>query len=140
MPIWIFIYLLLFYFIFLEGGGGLAGWGALCVVLSYISSCMGMCFQYFYFIIIFICYVVIFVLIWKFDVSFLSHTRDYTPDCIQISMIYLYFSFFWRAALAWFLPYEGLYFHINWIFRVRIKAQHLQYFAYQVFLLAIIIL
>ena len=48
-----------------------------------------------------ITYVVSFVLIWKFGVSqFLPHIRGYTPGYIQIPMIYLYFSFFWRTALA----------------------------------------
>ena len=40
-----------------------------------------------------VCYVIGFVLIWKFGVSwFLAHVIGYAPNCVQISMIDVYFS------------------------------------------------
>ena len=40
-----------------------------------------------------------------------------TVDCMEISMISLYFSFVWRIGLAWFFLRVGLYFCICPIFR-----------------------
>ena len=82
--------------------------------------------------------------IWHFIVS--SHSGDYTPGCIQISIIYLDFSFFRRAGLGWLLPPVGLYSRIDLIFRESNNAltltivQHLQQFVYHVSLLVVFIL
>ena len=101
---------------FLRRGGSQLRRALYCnVVYIWLYVYVFLIFLFQYYVYLLFCQFCFNLEIWYFIVS--SHNGDYTPGCIQISMIYLDFSYFWRAGLGWFLPPVELHSRIDLIFR-----------------------